>query len=314
VAGGFAIADTAANIESGLASLAADPHITAIDLMFTETVAEFTADRAALDKLAGGFAISDTAANVQAALASLAADPYITSITATGGTLTETIAEFTADKSALDKVTAGFAISDTQANVQAGMAGLSADPHVASIEASEPDGAYQVTYLDVASLGYSSYADIYNSSGAFVADAQDLANGAGNLILHGDDLVVSASSGQQSVTTGSDTFAINPHAAETIAASGVTGETFEFASGFGQNAITGFLATGATHDVIEFNRSMFSSLTPTMTQAQEVAALLAGAAQNGANLVITDSTADVLTLNGITKAALSANPSDFRFT
>ena len=35
---------------------------------------------------------------------------------------------------------------------------------------------------------------------------------------------------------------------------------------------------------------MFSSLTPTMTQAQEVAALLAGAVQNGTNLVITDST------------------------
>jgi hypothetical protein len=50
-----------------------------------------------------------------------------------------------------------------------------------------------------------------------------------------------------------------------------------------------------------------------MTQAQDVAALLGGATQNGANLAITDSAGDVLTLNAITKTALNANPSVFRF-
>jgi hypothetical protein len=58
---------------------------------------------------------------------------------------------------------------------------------------------------------------------------------------------------------------------------------------------------------------MFSYLSPSMTQAQDVTALLAGATQNGANLAITDSAGDILTLNGITKATLNQNPSVFRF-
>ena len=52
-------------------------------------------------------------------------------------------------------------------------------------------------------LGYSSYESLYDSTGDRVADAQDLTGGSGNLLLYGDGLTVSASSGLASVTTGS---------------------------------------------------------------------------------------------------------------
>jgi hypothetical protein len=116
-----------------------------------------------------------------------------------------------------------------------------------------------------------------------------------------------------SVTTGSDTFAVNPHANESFSATGENNETFEYASGFGQSAITGFLATGTAHDVIQLGVSMFSYLTPTMTLSEDVTALLAQATQVGANVVIADSASDALTLNNVTKATLAANPSDFQF-
>ena len=176
------------------------------------------------------------------------------------------------------------------------------------------DTSYDIAYLAVTGKAYSSYEDIYSETHAKVATAQDMTNGSGNLILAGSGLTVFASSGQESVTTGSDVFAIKPHAVETMTSSGQKSETFDFDSGFGQCAITGFLATGATHDVIQVDTSLFSYLSPGMTQAQDVAALLANATQVGGNLQIADSAGDVLTLNAMTKATLSANPSDFRFT
>ena len=176
------------------------------------------------------------------------------------------------------------------------------------------DTSYDIAYLAVTGQAYSSYEDIYNAAHAKVATAQDMTSGSGNLILAGSGLTVFDASGQESVTTGSDIFAIKPHAVETTTASGQKSETFDFDSGFGHAAITGFLATGSTHDVIQLDASMFSYLSPGMTQAQDLAALLASATQVGSNLQIVDLASDVLTLNAISKATLTANPADFKFT
>ena len=53
------------------------------------------------------------------------------------------------------------------------------------------DGSFDVAYFDLTGVGYSSYEDLYNASGAKVADAQDLTNGSGNLIFYGSGLTVS---------------------------------------------------------------------------------------------------------------------------
>ena len=120
VVGGFAISDTAANVQANLAALAADAsHITSITATGGQVIVGnglFVADAAALNEIVGGFAISDTAANVQANLAALAADAsHITSITATGGRSWSGLELFVADAAALDEIVGGFAISDTAA-------------------------------------------------------------------------------------------------------------------------------------------------------------------------------------------------------
>src|ERR1019366_5123152 len=141
IAGGFAISDTAANIQAHLAALAADAsHITSITATsgpVTVGTGVFAADAAALNKIVGGFAISDTAANIQTNLAALTTDAsHIASITATSGTVTVGTGVFSADAAALNEIVGGFAISDTAANVQADLAALAADAsHITSITA-----------------------------------------------------------------------------------------------------------------------------------------------------------------------------------
>ena len=81
-----------------------------------------------------------------------------------------------------------------------------------------PDGSYDVAYFGVTGKAYSSYEDIYNSAGTLVADAQNNVNGTGNLLLYANGLTVTSSSGSDSVTTGSDTFAITPQSVETTTA------------------------------------------------------------------------------------------------
>ena len=90
-------------------------------------------------------------------------------------------------------------------------------------------------------------------------------------------------------------------------------EAFVFQSNFGQDALSGFAATGSGHDTLQFSIADFSYLNSGMTQAQDLAAVLANATSSGANTVITDTFGDTLTLAGISKATLAANAADFVF-
>ena len=166
------------------------------------------------------------------------------------------------------------------------------------------DGSYDLAHFNVSGLGYSTYEDIYSASGAHVAEAQDLNDGSGALLLYGNGLAVNSGPGQLSTTTGADTFALDPHAIEAITATGHTSEVFAYVSGFGQSSITGFAATGTGHDILQFPSTVFSNAT----------ALLNNAVQIGANVQIMDASFDTLTLNNVTKTTLAANPGDFRFT
>jgi hypothetical protein len=174
------------------------------------------------------------------------------------------------------------------------------------------DGSYDGAYQNATGLGYSSFENMHNAAGGWLARAEDMTNGSGHLSLFADGLTVS-SSGQLSVTTGADTFSLNAHATEAIIATGHNAETFEYASGFGQSSITGLLAGGGASDVIQFNLSMFSGLNPTNTAAQNWADLLSSgaAAQSGANVTITDSAHDVVTLMGVTTSTLTAQATVF---
>ena len=177
-----------------------------------------------------------------------------------------------------------------------------------------PDGSYDVAHFDVTGLGYASYEDIYNAVGTHVAEAQDVTAGSGNLVLHGNGLTMTSSSASESVTTGSDTFAINPHTTETVAATGRTNETFVFGAGFGEDTLTGFLATG-NHDLLQFSASMFG-FSSTPTQTADAHALLNNSSfvSGTTNTVITDQSGDTLTLTGVAITTLKAHLADFEFT
>ena len=215
----------------------------------------------------------------------------------------------------------GAKIADSagnQANMAAAVTSLhgpAIDPPVVTTQ-TKTDGSYDVAHFNVTGLSYTSYEEIYNSTRAEVAVAQDMSGGAGTLILDANHLTVSASSGQLSMTNGSDTFELNPHTSESIVSSGRAAESFDYGSGFGQESIAGLLAGGASNDVIKFSTSMFKGLSSINTSTQNWDALISSGAalQSGANVTITDTAHDTLTLNNVTLSTLSNHAGDvFKF-
>ena len=82
---------------------------------------------------------------------------------------------------------------------------------------------------------------------------------------------------------------------------GVGTDSFTGDKSFGNDIVTGFGATGATHDTIDFSTAVFANF----------AAVQSHMAQSGANVVITLDAADTITLKGVTLASLTA--ADFTF-
>jgi hypothetical protein len=114
------------------------------------------------------------------------------------------------------------------------------------------------------------------------------------------------------VGTGSDPLAY--HAVETIDASTSSGEQFVFSAGFGKETINGFSVSGTTPDSIQLAKAAFSYLTPGMTQAEDLAAVMSQATRSAFGLTIADSHGDSLTLTGVTPSLIAANPGMLAFT
>jgi hypothetical protein len=104
------------------------------------------------------------------------------------------------------------------------------------------------------------------------------------------------------------------HAVETIDATTSGGEHFMFGAGFGNETINGFSASGASPDSIQLATSAFSYLTPGMTQAEDLAAVLSQAIRGPSGLTISDTHGDSLTIAGLTPSTLAANPAILQFT
>jgi hypothetical protein len=103
------------------------------------------------------------------------------------------------------------------------------------------------------------------------------------------------------------------HATQIIDATTSGSENFLFSTGFGAETIQGFAASGTTPDTIQLATSSFSYLTAGMTQAQDLAAVLAKSTQSTAGLKIADSHGDSLTLTGMTAAIIAADPGAIKF-
>ena len=320
------IIDTAAHIErltaAEIPGLAPTLHVTQIqatDASLAVTTAQaiaFESAHIALAAPAGStVGVSDTAANLQALTAA-----QITALTSVGidylNATNANVSYAAAQTSSI--VTAGLTLTAAGAdtvteNYSNGNYSVYRSGHLIQEKNVNADFSYDIAYFNVTGQSYGSYENIYNTSGTKVADAEDMTNGSGALILSGSGLTISSSSGAQSVTVGEDIFAINAHATEAVTSTGTTGDIFIYSAGFGQDAITGFAATGSSHDTFHFSASMFSYLTPGMTQPQELNAVLNHATQVGSVLTIFDTAGDSLALNSLTTTTLAANPNDLKF-
>ena len=274
--------------------------------MTTAQAVAFTSAHIALSAPAGSTVeVSDTAAHLQALTAA-----QLTALTGIG------VSELLSTNANVS-----YSVAQTAAILSSGLTVAAAGPNTVTEtfangdysvfengalitqKSVKADGSYDIACFDVLGLGYSSYEDIYSASGARVAEAQDLTDGSGTLLLYGNGLTINSGPKQLSVAAGGDIFALNPHANETITASGHNSEVFAYEAGFARSTITGFRATGASHDMLQFQTSTFSDAMAVLNNASL-----------GANVAITDALGDTLTLNKVTKAALVANQSDFRFT
>ena len=179
-----------------------------------------------------------------------------------------------------------------------------------------PDGSYDVAVFNITGRSYTSYKNVFGSGGSRAAFVTDNVGGSGTLTLYGSGNDVSVAPDALSVTTGVDVFSLNPHASETINATGTTSDSFLFApaSGSGQtpwmDLINGLDLSGGGANTIQFNASAFGA----SNAVDAWNALLNSATTNSAGWeVIHDNYGDSLTLNGATSTMLSGNQGDFKF-
>jgi hypothetical protein len=176
----------------------------------------------------------------------------------------------------------------------------------------------EYAYSNVQGRAYTSYQSFFASTAynaGVVADDLNLSTTANQLVLYVPSVTVTRGGGSESLQIGTgaaDPLTYPP--TETIDATTSGGEQFIFSASFGNETINGFETSGASPDTIQLATSSFSYLTPAMSQAQDLAAVLANASNGASGLTISDSDGDSLTLTGVTAAMVAADPAMFEFT
>jgi Peptidase M10 serralysin C terminal len=168
-------------------------------------------------------------------------------------------------------------------------------------------------YTNVQRPNYSTYLAFYTNGSTRVADELNLNSGGDELDLYGSNLTISRGSGTEGLRAGTLGFSLGYHSNETIQAAAAGSEAFVFGSHFGNETINGFAASGTNPDTIQFATSAFSYLNSGMTQAADLAAVLARATSSPSGITIGDSAGDRLTLTGGTASTIMANPLHFHF-
>jgi hypothetical protein len=317
------VTDTAANLKAmtvtqiaGLASLdvlrlvANDPTTVAAQFSVAQAEALLTTNIGLSVQSGAAAMVYDYGVNLGTMLAGLTAAQLSSLRTNIGFTVLEASngVSFTAPQTSALLV-AGFSVSEIGANTATenfsnGNYSVYQYNLLAQQKTVDADGSFDIGYYNVTGKAYSSYEDVYSTTATEVAEAQDLSSSAGNVILYGNGLTVAQASGSESITTGADTFAVNPHPNETTTATGRSNETFAFGPGFGSDTLIGFLAAGSSHDLVQLNASMFAAGSTTTS--------ILSSATGMTSATITDLAGDALTFSGISKSTLLANPGDFK--
>jgi hypothetical protein len=172
----------------------------------------------------------------------------------------------------------------------------------------------EYAYSNVAGRAYTTYDAFYGTGFENLeADDLNLSASANELLLYDPSQTVTRGGGAETLTVGTGSDPLTYHATETIDATTSSGEQFIFSAGFGHETINGYNASGATPDSLQLAISAFSYLTPSMTQAQDLAAVLSHASNGLSNLTINDTHGDSLTLAGVTSAMVGVNPAMLQF-
>ena len=174
-------------------------------------------------------------------------------------------------------------------------------------------GAMEYSYSNVKGQPYSSLQEVFDASSARAADNFVYSPSVNQLSLSGADAAtIARGGGAETFNVGTSSLSLGFRQTETIQTNAGT-DTFVLGSNFGAETINGFKTSGANLDTIQLSASAFSYLSAGMTQAQDLAAVLAHATSSGSGITISDSSGDKLTLAGLTACAITASASQFHF-
>ena len=173
----------------------------------------------------------------------------------------------------------------------------------------------EYAYSNIQGKAYTSY-ELFYGSGTPIVELDDLnlSANANELMLYDPTQTVTRGGGSETLQVGTGSDPLSYHATETIDATTSTGEQFVFSAGFGKETINGFSVSGTTPNSIQLAKAAFSYLTPGMTQAEDLAAVMSQATRSSSGLTISDTHGDSLTLTGVTPSMVAANPGMFAFT
>ena len=173
----------------------------------------------------------------------------------------------------------------------------------------------EYAYSNVQGRDYTTYESFYGSGYEDIeADDLNLSSNKNELVLYDPSQTVTRGGGTETLTVGTGSDPLSYHPIETIDATTSGSEQFIFSAGFGKETINGFSPSGASPDSIQLAKSAFSYLTAGMTQAEDLAAVMAHATRGASGLTITDTQGDKLTLSGVTPTMVAANPAMIKFT
>jgi hypothetical protein len=172
-------------------------------------------------------------------------------------------------------------------------------------------------YTNVKGQSFTSYEAFDVVAGGFLllgAEDLNLSSVKDELRLYDPGMTVTRGGGAETLGVGTGAAdSLTYDATQILDATSSGSENFVFTTGFGSETIRGFSASGTAPDSVTLSASSFSYLKPGMTQAQELAAVLAKSTQNATGLRIADSHGDALTFAGLTASTIAANPSVIKF-
>ena len=224
----------------------------------------------------------------------------------------DTTADFTITLEGLVPLSAAnFALTPAQSTAALANGAALSFSHVTTATGA-PTG---YAYSNVQGRAYTTYDSFYGAGYENLeADDLNLSSNANELVLYDPNQTVTRGGRSETLQVGTGSDPLSYHAVETIDASTSSGEQFNFSAGFGKETINGFSVSGTTPDSIQLAKAAFSYLTPGMTQAEDLAAVMSQATKSSSGLTLSDTHGDSLTLTGVTASIIAANPGMIAFT